>query len=347
MALASCTKVNTDRPSSEIMFSAVSHSAATRVTDYLDGYANVPFGSYAWYKGETVEENQQFMDNQAIGYDDQKKVWTAIGTTYYWPKFGSIDFICYSPFVAGGSAAAPAPVIGESSISYNTPWNVAAHPAVDVMYADKVVGMSGNVDTDYYGYNSVPVLFHHALSRIAFQVRAGFTEKVAETGDITRWEIYVGKITVDSCLTTGTVDFTLDQDGKWQKPASNVWTPLEPITDYTLNTSVMTVLTEEEQPAGGSFFVLPQQLDNQSVSVYVTIKTFRDNNDGLGERLVFEEHGVHRKAYLKADLLGSWGINQYITYIIIVNPAEQLEPIIFAPSTVDWEYITVPTEIIL
>lgn len=346
---ASCTRVTVESPSEEVLFNAVRHSAATRTTDYIVGYKDIPFGSYAWYKAVKPEDNRLFMDNQAIGYNEQKKAWTAVDEVYAWPKFGSIDFICYSPHTVDG-VAAPKPVIAESSISYDTPWNVTAHPGVDVMYSDKVVGMTGNVDTDYYGYNSVPVLFHHALARLAFQVRAGSLAMVAETGDVTRWEVEVDSISVNGFLTTGTLDLNLAEDGKWTKPLSNVWTPTDARADYKMVTAGSGILTAEPRPIGHSFLVLPQTLDTQTLSVYITIRTYRDDKDGRGERLVFSERGIKRTAPFKMDIPGAldaWGINQYITYIITLNPVGRLEPIIFAPATVDWEMITVPTEIIL
>lgn len=349
LLLPSCTKITVDRPETEISFQAVWHSPMTRVDNLIEynyGYENIPFGCYAWYKGETPEENQVFMDNQGIGYDAERKLWSAIGTTYYWPKTGSIDFICYSPFVGLGTTA-PMPEIGENYINYSTPWNVDAHPGVDVMYADKAVGINGNVDTDHYGYDSVPVVFRHALARLAFQFRAGFTSKVAETGDITRWEIEVESLKVDSIRTTGTVSIALDPDNSWRKPDSNVWTPTSAEALHEINVSGMTVLTEEPQAAGASFLVLPQELGHQCFTVTLTIRTYRDNNDGKGERLVFVEHGVERQASLNAEDIAVWGMNQYVTYVVTINPTDELIPIIFSPVTADWEHIVVSKDIIL
>ncbi|MBO4557275.1 MAG: fimbrillin family protein [Bacteroidales bacterium] len=347
---ASCTRTEIDRPASEISFQVARHSAATKAgeEDYKDAYQAVPFGTYAWYKALQEADNAPFMVNQKVAYNEPRNTWAPAGSTYFWPNTGTIDFISYSPY-AGDGAAAPAPTITETSISYAEPWNVEANPGVDVMYADKAVGCSGNVNTYNHGYEGVPTLFRHALAKVAFQLRSGYTDITAPTGDKTRWEIKINSMSVESILTTGTLALNLAGDGSWAKPESNVWTPEEGTANHPIDVASMPVLTNALQPAGNAFFVLPQELDGQRLRLDVTITTFRDNNDGTGEKQMFVEPNVVCYAPLKTPEIDAWGINQYIIYVITISPAMPVAPmsILFDPAAATWDEQTVEYTITL
>ncbi len=357
MVAAACSTTDDFTSRQEITFQVARHSQVTKVdtTDYKTNYSNVPFGAYAWYKGVNASDNTTFMVNQAVAYDSTHDRWAPSGTTYYWPKSGTIDFICYSPYTADGISA-PAPIISEDGIKYPA-WDVNANPDVDVMYADKVTGLSGN-STTYY-YNGVPVLFHHALAKVSFQIKAAYLEKTADTGDKTRWEITVNSITVSDILTTGSLELSLNPDGSWAKPANGVWTA-DPsaTTDLNLDVSNLTALTTGTQNLDSNIYVLPQMLDGgQGVTMNVTIKTYRDQNDGNGEKLVLTETGVDIPALLSGGSLNSWGINQNVTYVFNITPSlgsgtgvdldgdgiEDMEPTVvyFDPAVEDWQNITV------
>ena len=345
---AACSKNEIDGPSQEITFQVARHSAMTRAnTDYKDAYSGVPFGAYAWFKGDDPADNNTFMVNQQVAYDAANSRWAPAGTTYYWPKSGLLDFICYSPYTADGTAA-PKPTIAEDSITYPA-WNVSTHQNVDVMYADKVSGLSGNTNTYYY--NGVPTLFHHALARVSFQIKAAYLEKTASTGDKTRWEITVNSITIKNVRTTGTLALQLNADGTWKKPDSNVWTNDGSNTTFDLNVSGLTTLTTSLQNLDSNIMVLPQALnEGQGVNLNVTIKTYRDQNDGTGEKLILTETAIDVPALLSSGSLASWGINQNIIYKFILTPStsgatDDPVGIYFDPAVADWEQITVNAQI--
>lgn len=346
--LAACTTNKVDAPSPEITFQVASHSIQTRaISDYKDILSGLPFGAYSWFKGVDPSDDAPFMVNQEVDYDSTNNRWAPAGTTYYWPKSGTLDFICYSPYTADGSAA-PAPAITETSISYPT-WNVDANRSVDVMYADKVTGLSGNTTTYYY--NGVPTLFHHALACVSFQIKAAYTEKTASTGDKTRWEITVNSIKIQGVRTTGTLALTLNTDGTWKKPDSNVWTNDGATTDFNLNVSGLTALTTSLQNLDSNIMVLPQALnEGQSVTLNVTIKTYRDKNDGNGESLILTETAVDVPGQLSSGSLPAWGINQNVTYKFILSPSTSDSTddplgIYFDPAVAGWEQITMNAQI--
>ena len=354
----SCTvTTNSESFNREISFQVARHASATTKADvdYRIEYENVPFGSYAWYKGENQADDTEFFkpQNQEISYNAASNSWTPTGTTYYWPKSGTLDFISYSPYVDDGTV----PAIAENLISYPA-WDVEANPDADLMYATKAVGLSQGITDNYYYEGGVPTLFHHALAKVAFRIKASRLSMTAETGDVTRWEITVNSVNIGSIQSTGTLELPLGDDGKnWTKPESNVWTPAAAAVSHSIDITPFE-LTVEPQPLGDPFLVLPQLLeDGQTVNVNVTIRTFHD--DGTGEKPLITETGVDCPATLKVEEVDRWGINQYIIYTLILRPYATITPgpgpdddsdpvaIFFDPATSDWDVLEATTTILL
>ena len=313
-ALASCSKSVEEGFNSEIVFQVARHKGVTKADDYKTDYQAVPFGAFAWYKGVSASDNTTFMTNQKVSFSDP--VWKPEGTTYYWPKSGSIDFICYSPYTADG-VDAPLPTITENGISYPA-WNVGAHPTVDIMYADKVTGLTANSKT--YFYDGVPTLFHHALAKVSFQIKQSYMSVTSDTGDTTSWEITVSDIILSDILTSGSLNLTLNPDGTWNKPS--VW-------DSTGGTKENVDLLDSDITLDGTnqglvsdLMILPQSLtDGQKVTITVTIKTYRDLNDGNGPQLVLTETDIPIEGLLSGGSLDHIGVNQNVTYTFNITPS--------------------------
>ena len=317
-ALASCSKSVEDGIKSEIVFQVARHKGVTKAApaDYKTDYQAVPFGAFAWYKGVSASDNTTFMTNQKVSFSDP--VWKPEGTTYYWPKSGSIDFICYSPYTADGSNA-PLPTITEDGISYPA-WNVGAHPDVDIMYADKVTGLQKNTTPATYFYEGVPTLFHHALAKVSFQIKQSYMSVVAETGDTTSWKITVNSVVLSDILTSGSLNLTLNPDGTWNKPS--VWDSTggtrEDINLLTspLNDDGSNTLDGTDQDLISDYMILPQNLDEgQKVTITVTIETYRD---GV---LVLTETDIPITALLSGGSLDHIGVNQNVTYTFNITPS--------------------------
>ena len=342
-ALASCSKSVEEGFNSEIVFQVARHKGVTKADDYKTDYQAVPFGAFAWYKGVSASDNTTFMTNQKVSFSDP--VWKPEGTTYYWPKSGSIDFICYSPYTADG-VDAPLPTITEDGISYPA-WNVGAHPTVDIMYADKVTGLTANSKT--YFYDGVPTLFHHALAKVSFQIKQSYMSVTSDTGDTTSWEIIVNDIILSDVLTSGSLNLTLNPDGTWNKPS--VWTGDGTTEDVDLLNSPIT-LDGTNQGLVSDMMILPQLLsEGQKVTITVTIKTYRD---GV---LVLTETNIPISALLSGGTLTEIGINQNVTYTFNITPSLGTETtedtdgdgipdmvptiVYFDPAVDEWQNITV------
>ncbi len=125
-----------------------------------------------------------------------------------------------------------------------------------------------------------------------------------------------------------------------------------------LDVTSLGALNGSAQSLDSNVYVLPQSLNNgQQVELTVTIKTYRDLNDGNGEQLVLTETDVPISALLSGGSLDKWGINQNITYSFNLAPSlgtgtgtdldgdgiEDVEPTIvyFDPAVGEWENITV------
>lgn len=357
-AITACSKSQISAPEREITFQTARYmGGVTKAApaDYKDEYAAVPFGAFAWYKGVSASDNADFMTNQKVSFADP--VWRPEGTTYYWPKSGSIDFICYSPYTADGTNA-PLPTITENSMVYPA-WDVAAHPDVDVMYADKVTGLTNNVRTYYY--DGVPTLFHHALAKVNFQIKAAYTEVTdPETGTKTKWDIEVESVKVNNVLSSGS--FTLNLNGtSWDKPAGSVWTPGGTTTDLDLDLSGVAnpLVDGTVYNLDSDVFVMPQTLTggNQEVVIKVTITTYRDINDGNGYVQVLQENGVEIQGNLSGGTMDAWKMNQNVTYSFNFAPSlgttttddkdgdgipDVIPTIVyFDPAVDEWENVTV------
>ena len=337
-ALASCSKqVFDDGIQSEVVFQVARHMSVTKAitppsdtTDYKDNYKDIPFGVYSWFKGETHADDTTFMVNQKVSYTgDTDNRWATEGTTYYWPKSGSLDFIGYSPYATAVSTDAPFPTITDTTIAYPA-WNVSAHPDVDVMYADKVDSLKNN--TNAYYYNGVPMLFHHALAKVSFQIKQAYMSVTADTGDTTSWEITVNDIILSDILTSGSLNLTLNPDGTWNKP--DVWTSNGEKEDVDLLTNPIT-LDGTNQGLVSDMMILPQMLtEGQTVTITVTIKTYRDT--GSGPELVLTETNIPIEALLSGGTLDHIGVNQNIVYTFNITPS------LGTPTTVDADGDGVP-----
>lgn len=350
VALASCTKVQSalEQEDHAISFQ-VSRYQNTKAdpADYKDAYADVPFGAYSWYKGVSAVDNTVFMTNQKVSYKKADNLWIPEGITYYWPKTGSLDFICYSPYLSDPKGI----TVTEDKISF-TDYTPAGD---DLMYADKVTGLTNNVNTYYY--NGVPVLFHHALAKLNFKISAAYEEKVSETGDKTKWEIIISSVTLKNVAATGSLDLPLDGTS-WKLPADKVWTPSGAKKEIVFDTKDITTLTGEEQSLGGDIFVLPQLLaGGPQVEIVYTINTYHDS--GSGYELILTEKDLKASAELTLEQLPQWGINQSISYTFSVaptgsngsdpkDPDKPVDPknpdlkdveITFDPAQADWEVI--------
>lgn len=276
------------------------------------------FSVYAWADGSV---GAYFMDNETVSYDSAKDKWKASGT-YYWPKNQTVDFQCYYP--AGMSGIN----IGKTQIKY-TGIDVATLQK-DIMYSDKSVGYTENVDEVDNGvpggYSGVPVIFRHALAKVKVLVNLVYNHKAEDDGTVTDWSVNVNSAVISGILPKGDCTLNLSDTGAlgtvaWDKPADplgyHVWTADPAAAPVSTKNSLSgeAVVPGTPLEAVAEFFVLPQSLSagGQKITLNLSILTKRNGADFLNETF-----DISTDLYLA--VLPAWQMNQVTTYKIDLSP---------------------------
>lgn len=182
-ALAACAK-NEVTPVLSQENTEIAYNVAPKTKADPDAFptTNV-FASWAYYLKNTETwandraRAEKYIVNSTISYQPAPaNVWKNTDNTYYWPKGGKLTFFAYS--------------LNKNSLALNT--NNLSH--MDCHNEDSGYGIHGlinlddNPNTDFlvaniaenkagnetaHGFNGVPTLFKHRLSRIVFAVKAG------------------------------------------------------------------------------------------------------------------------------------------------------------------------------
>jgi len=361
-----------------ITFEVAKYKAASR------GEVTFPigetFGTFAYYENSAVSGHTVYMNNVQIGYKsgvDITPYWGAIKGEYMWPHQGHLDFVSYYPYEAyeqdvdiNGDPKVDGegkPVYKQLSnavprildtdvqqtLKYETFKVDAANP-VDLMYSDKAVSRTAN--TNHYGFNGVPTLFHHALAKLSFYVKAQRLNNSASSPDaVTNWKVKVKSIIIDGIYDEGTVELKTNQQHStsaaehgWvnarkiaDSEAHNTWNTTSSTTSKEWKPTVPQELTIGEKVFGSGtsdeafdYFVLPQVLisNQQKITVvYEVDSTSPEGQNGVAEYTV-------TKSFSEYTSVVAWEMGKYIKYVIQIDPAGDI--INFAPAVFDWEEMT-------
>lgn len=323
VAMCACTKTEVNTLEREVTFQTVNYVGQTKA---LEGSAFTydHFGTYAWSEGT---QGLYFMDNETITL--QAGEWKP-STTYYWPKKSNVDFISYYPRVEKGDYL----TIEEEKISYKD-FNVAENQ-IDLLYADKVVDFgyadnkdgSGVVDGEN-NYKTVPAFFHHALAQVNVIAKLAYRAKTVTeaNGSITnyKWDVEITGAKLSNINTTGSLDLTLSADENedlaktfpWEKPATEIWTPTADVANKTLTPGELSV---DGTTLLSGYYVLPQDIKDQTVDLTFTIKTYRGINGAEPTEFLTEKDVPAQAKLVLATNVETWKINQATTYVIILTP---------------------------
>lgn len=362
-ALAACSKMEVAPEAQREINFEVANSVRTKATSGAK-YENGAFGTYAWFNAAN-----DFMVNEKV--DLSGGVWKTVDHTFYWPKSGSITFISYSPFKGTSDTAGTVPAVTQSSITY-TGYEAGTE---DIMYADKVT-CSSNVNevadtvggTADSGYKGVPTVFHHALAKLSFKMKANFVTYVdATTNTRTSWDVTVTSAKISGFKTTGDCALTLNTDGKtWDKPVTKIGTDTVYVwTNVSGATPAQELIDPATYPTGAKFyydadagvehndaldlsaasgFVMPQLLtaSAQKLELTIHIKTHLSNGKTIDEDFT-------RTVDIKdISSLKAWEMNQNIVYTIKIKPTAKADGtdghdddpndviITFDPAVSDW-----------
>ena len=312
---ASCakTEIRSAREDHAITFIAANYATkAPEVTGSVFPTSE-SFGVYAWTDGT---EGTYFMDDEVVSFVAAESLWKP-STTYYWPKYATVDFFCFYP-TSLDAYLTP----GETQFTISGFDAVASQ--VDVMYADKAVGFTDNQDLvsdGVNGYTGVPAFFRHALAKIKVNVVLPYYKKTADDGTEYEWTVSVKNFSLNNVYGKG--DVTLDLSDlsatgrvAWNKPAGNVWTPDGSTTSFS-NPAVTELSSDAPYVVLDETYVLPQNLSAgaQQISLDITIATKRN-----GAAFLTENVSRTIDLCLPDISLTAWEMNHLIVYNIILTP---------------------------
>ena len=357
LLLTACAKneVKEDASARQISFLAANYATKAGVTGTVFPTTE-SFGAYAWADGT---DGTYFMDNEVVSFQDP--LWVP-STTYYWPKYATVDFFCFYPTTLSGVMT-----VGENQIDI-AGYDTSAQE--DVMYADKAVGFADNQDLvsdAVNGYTGVPAFFRHALAKVKVNIYLPYESKTEADGTTYNWTVKVKNFNLTGVYGKGDCTLTLSDPSAtgivpWNKPASNVWTN-DGTTTSMANATEVTLAPATPYTALDETFVLPQELvaGQQQLSLDIRIETVRNGAAFLTEN-------VTRTVDLYLASLPAWEINHEIIYTITLaptasngnggnpyNPSDPSDPgipdpndpdlsdavITFDPAVDGWESVTV------
>lgn len=343
------------------------------------------FGTFAYMTKNGVNGHTIYMDNVQVDYYENGSYWAPVRKTttnddgetveqyYVWPNDGHLDFISYYPYTetvvgSDGTKTYPStiPQISDSdgqkkiSYSYDIESEGAPH---DLMYSDKAVFQTAN--EDHYGFSGVPTLFHHALAKLNFAVKATkLDNNLTAISDAFKysWEVTVKSISLKSIYKAGTVTMeteavttTVPTTTQWKNAilnndvttSYNVWTvntSTQDSRDPFMQSKTWThsqILSIEPRIYNGSaevvtdraenYFIIPQTLSSQEITINYKIVT-KDKDGNVTDT---KDDLSVTKSFSSISTIPAWEMGKSITYIIDIDPEGDV--IHFAPAVVDWE----------
>ena len=320
VAFASCTKdenfYENESTNQEISFTPVNHKPGTRAM--INGAAypkEVPFKVWAWKGSKSDGTNStDFMKGVEVKFHELGTIdaW-APDVPYYWPSGEKVDFFAVSPASLKPTVASSTDIkISDYTVNstYNTP------DAVDLMYAEKVKGLSNNT-TSGSSLNlrdGVGLTFKHALAQVKFKVNMKDPSSTSRT-------MVLKSIKMEGVNTVNTLSFAKnDLTASWGvSKTPGEWTLTGQSTSITTSPSEIIGTTSTD-----GWIVIPQNVaDGIKVTLTVSINNQADT----------EYVAQLNKA--TSSSIAEWQMGKIYTYSITLN-AVSPDEIFFVPSVTDW-----------
>ena len=349
VAMCACTKneVNT-LPDQEINFQVANYMNQTKVGEVA--FTGDSFGVYAWYTsdaGTTAETDQPFMVNETVV--PALPGWKVDGKTYFWPKTGDIDFFAYAP-TARDPWAIRNMTSGKLEGSFTS-----ADGTEDYMYSSMAMNYIKNdpkyevTPGDEAGTlvsDGVPVLFHHALSKVTVKFYADPLKKLDEkTGEtLATWEVIVNEANFTDVVTGGTLAMSLSNPSgsgvvDWTLPTNDIWTP-------GTDKAPLAAIGQGGQKLDGTptayvlgadgigWTVLPQALAGIEFHINYTIKAYNGSDDPYSVETIDVSYPISGEDGIFAAAGNYWQMNKKYVYTVKIAPSTS--EILFDPAVVEW-----------
>lgn len=309
-------------------FGTVDETRVSRAS--YEEYLGEEFGVYAkLFRPEydpSTATGQEFMVNEKVTYDGAV---CNTQNTYYWVK-GDTHFAAYSPFTADIDAADLSVTLPERPYAGYS-YNGAVDGRTDYMFSNEQIG--GYED---FPNGCVPIIFHHALTKLDFSVRLS---KVAE--GTTTWSMDVVSLKLSNLRNRGSVTFTHGGEteydkivngghvNNWKSNADELWDTKEfsagaaydnlYLGDIAVNNASISIDDTWEHTIDDVLYLMPQQLYGNGDSEFVQSLT-------IEYRLHTTKGGVTKSTDnivtvpLRTASITKWSINQYVKYKILLEP---------------------------
>ena len=322
LLLASCAKVETNKSLADenipIAFGAYAGRNITKAT--TDSYTpkgtttftatNQKIGVYAFMGTSTTANFMKDVEVTLAGNGATAS--QAYDPVKYWPKDetvaeNALNFFAYYPYDATGMTRTKLGTSKYGSFAFTVQDAVANQ--VDLMVADAVVDQYYSTNAQNKGV--VPFTFHHALTRVLFQMKAADTYNGT---DITVTSLSVSKIKKAGTYTVGT---------GWGSQAT-YQTNTIPVP-----TAALTTTAAPADEAANVFLLLPQTIDaDAELSITYKIKDTATSVETTNTKTV--------KLNTITDgtnAIAAWAANQNVVYTITIG----LNPIKFTATISDWD----------
>lgn len=317
VAFASCTNDVTSVDNSALESKAIAYQPVVRDTR-AEVYNGASFASMAYY----TNGSNYFAAAEEVSGTVGSAPWTST-TTYYWPAQDLI-FVSVSPYTGVNYT------LTSESVEF-TDYTIPANNAetIDIMYANRVL------DANYatYGTAYVPVAFNHALAQLNVTAKA---TPLTDTGDATiTYEVSLTSVSISDVNTAGSVTLSSTGDAAEYTVADNVWT-----ANSTADVSVYSTtlaLTESTQDLMTNYWVIPQAVVDQEMTVAFTIVT-KQNGEVLSTKNYSTVIALKDQNMSYGTANPNWEMNHKLTYNIEINPTTPQNPIQWQnPTVADWE----------
>lgn len=345
IALASCT---TDESvfegiaqGDEINFAVAKYTPQTRADEHQTGATfteNVTI--WSWYDGNSTEVIPGDV------YDPNNKVFVpqngaTTGNKYYWPvDNSSLDFVAVPTSLITADAdyftAPERDVNGNTTLTFELDGNTDYH-TTNLMTTEVLTGNRTE--------HSVALLFRHLLANLKINVK----QKERANNDA-RWNVTVNSITLNGLHNKGKVviddAWTAANDGTdcaWNETVleqgNSTWN-VESAQNWSLyndtdpaTTDLAADATAKNYSSSETYYILPQDLVNQTITIKYTIVT-----DYLGNPTQPNTVETYTKTFNLAGIsnISAWYMNKVITYNIAIDPTETLNSITFDVNEEEW-----------
>lgn len=355
VAFSACTKIEDvdSAPAKKITFQAASYVPQTKATtnsSVWSEFTSFTCKAFLHAAGYTSEIQDMFT---AAG--ETIKPWKSDGTSatseadvsywapshdYYWPK----DASSYVNFVAWYDAKGTPTTATENSLVWTIDGSSRSLQTDDnILFADEAWRYNSNPTGNAPQYTGdavttgVPMIFHHALAQLCIKANVTKASEGNTSWDVTLTGIKLegvfnkGTLTLENSAPSGTDPATKPWEGGW---ATSGTASTINMADMAATSKLPAVADNADKVLMSMQNIIPQTVTNNVVlSFYYNISYKYSGTEYAHEKIAasIQLNDTNKVS----NAIGSWGMNEQITYTITINP--ETTTIKIDPAMVEWE----------